>query len=69
MIFRRKLEKKIEIILGNPKNLELEKIIILSVVCACPNEEWAEILDTQAEKLDTQAVKCIITDVLSNFFP
>ena len=48
----------------------------MSVVCACPNEEWAEILDTQAEKLDTQAekldtqaVKCIITDVFSNFFP
>ena len=27
---------------------------LLSVVCACPNEERAEILDTQAEKLDIQ---------------
>ena len=32
-------------------------LTILSVVFACPNEEWAEILDTQAEKLDTQAEK------------
>ena len=30
-------------------------LTILSVVCACLNEEWAEILDTQAEILDTSA--------------
>ena len=36
--------------------------------CAIAYEEWAEILDTQAEKLDIQAQMRIITFDYSNYF-
>ena len=47
------------------------KKTLFSVVCSCPNEERAEILDTQAEKLDTQASHFprIIKHHFSNYLP